>query len=352
MKIKTILASGAAASTLIASSAFAGGMDRATFSPSILFEQGNYAEAALAVTLPSVTPAGLPHSFNVAESFTTLKFGYKHQFNDKLAVAFVYNNQPLGVDINYASLGSPLRGSVSSTSATLLAKYSFTDRFSAFAGIKHQIAKGSADLTAIPALGLTEAHSFSSDSDTGYIAGVAYEIPDIALRVSLSYESKLDFELDSIGATSGGNYGKTLAGSPEAYTLEFQSGIAADTLLFGSVRRANWSDANVVFAGLAPLSNFEDTTAYSLGIGRKISDEFSMSLTLSYEDKGAEPVSSLAPTNGLFGVALGGAYTGANGVKTSMGISYSPRGDAMTDAGTQFGDNEVITFGMKVSKSF
>ncbi|PIB25143.1 hypothetical protein BFP76_06430 [Amylibacter kogurei] len=350
--MKTILASGAAASTLIASSAFAGGMDRATFSPSILFEQGNYAEATLGLTLPSVSPAGAPHAFNVAESFTTLKFGYKHQFNDKLAVAFVYNNNPIGVDINYASLGSPLRGSVDSTSATLLAKYSFTDRFSAYGGVKHQWAKATADLTPN---GIPEPTTFSKDSDTGYILGVAYEIPDIALRVSLSYESELEFDLDTIGAGSGTNYGATTAGSPEAYTLEFQSGIATDTLLFGSVRRAKWSDSNIILPaafGSTPLSNFEDTTSYSLGIGRKISDAFSMSVTLSYEESGAEPVSPLAPTNGIAGIGIGGAYTAANGVKTSMGINYSKRGDAVTSAGTNFADNEVITMGLKVSKSF
>jgi len=339
--LKTTVAGFALAT--VASTAFAGGMDRSIFSSSILFEEGTVAQFTFGNTTPSIKPTVAP--VNVAPSFQTVNLAYKHQFNDKLSAALIYNTNPFGVDISYVALGDTTQASLSTRSLTGLVKYQASDAISLYGGAKYQEVRGSAVLGGLP-------FSIPSGSGTGFIAGAAYEKKEIALRVALSYESKVD--LDPSVTLGGTTLTGTLA-APEAITLEFQSGIAADTLVFGSIRHAKWSDADVILPpgfGGTNLSNFDDSTAYTLGLGRKISDSFSASMSMTYEKSTGEPVSALSPTDGLFTIGLGGKYTSPNGLSTSMGISLSKRGDAVTTGGLPFKDNFVTTAGFKISKSF
>jgi len=324
------------------------GLDRLVFTPSFLFEKGNYAELSLARANPRVSPTFLSSS-NVAEDVDTLKFAYKHQISDKFGLGLMINTQPIGVDVNYKSIPNPainfLRGSVSAKSYIALGRYKVTDRISAFGGINHQRQKGNADLG-------SGALTFGHDSDTGFIVGGAYSIPKIALRASLFYESDLEFSHTTGGL--GGPAPNTTSGTPKSITLELQSGIAKDTLLFGSIRRSKWSDAQVKLLGTQQLSLFDDTTVYKLGIGRKINDSFSASVTLNYEKSSGKLSSPFSPQDGEKGIAIGGKYTSKNGLMTSLGVQYRKLGDTTTTPPTSiaFSDNDVVTVGLKFAKSF
>ena len=89
-------------------------------------------------------------------------------------------------------------------------------------------------------------------------------------------------------ANAGVGAGTTIGSTPDYINLYLQSGIAEDTLLYGSIRRANWAE-NQLFVhphGGAATSSFTDSETYSLGIGRKLSDSF-LRLPLSGEPKGS-----------------------------------------------------------------
>jgi len=120
------------------SSALASGLDRVTFSSDILYQEGNYAEIAYGVTSPKVSSTTFPVSLvgSVAASFKTVKLGFKTNITKKIAIALTYNNQPVGADISYGFLG--VAGTVNGQNITLLGKYQFTDKISAFAGAKYQ----------------------------------------------------------------------------------------------------------------------------------------------------------------------------------------------------------------------
>ena len=76
---------------------------------------------------------------------------------------------------------------------TGLAKYNATDRFSVYGGLKIESLKGSITINALnPALNYNL--SVNNDYKVGYVAGAAYEIPDIALRVALTYESGIEHD--------------------------------------------------------------------------------------------------------------------------------------------------------------
>lgn len=364
----TIKVATAISAVFISSTAFGvAGLDRLVFSPSFLFEEGNYAELTLARADPAVTPAGT--SANVAEKVNTLKFAYKHKINDKIGIGLMVNTQPIGVDVNYKPYSTnTLRGSITAKSYIALGHYKATDRVSVFGGLNHQRQKGSANLQASR---LPGDMTFAQDSDTGYILGAAYSIPKIALRASLTYESDLEFSHKTTNTDPSGSAaynaplgfggfglggGDTTSATPKAWTLELQSGVAKDTLLFGSIRRSNWSDAQVSLAGVRELSEFDDTTVYKLGVGRKFNDKISGSVTLNYEKSNGKASSPFSPQDGEKGIAVGVKYTAKSGFATSLGVQYRKLGDTIIKPGafegTKFEDSDVLTLGLKFSKSF
>jgi len=372
----TLKISTAIAAVMVSSSAFGvAGLDRLVFTPSFLFEKGNYAELTLARADPAVSAASKPLA-NVADEVDTVKLAAKFHINDKFSLGLMLNDQPIGVDVDYKAFSTnTLRGSVSAKSLIMLGHYKATDRISVYGGINQHKQSGHANLQAS---GLPGDLVFAQDHDTGHILGAAYSIPKIALRASLTYESDMTFShattnSDPVGSSVynaplgfagvGLGGGNTTSATPEAWTLELQSGIAKNPLLFGSVRKSKWSDAQVKLAGVQQLSEFDDTTVYKLGLGRKFSDSISGSVTFNYEEKTGVPSSPFSPQDGEKGVAVGIKYTAKNGLATSLGVQYRKLGDTVIRnsgdplrpgafADTPFTDNDVLTVGLKFSKNF
>lgn len=149
---------------------------------------------------------------------------------------------------------------------------------------------------------------------------------------------------------------------PQSVNLDFQTGIARDTLLFGQIRWVDWSVFRVDPAFFTPragggLIDLEDTTTFSLGVGRRFNDTWSGSISFQYEDKGDPLVSPLAPTNGRFGVTLGAVYSRDN-IKITSGINYTWLGDAQPETGTpdtaraDFTDNSSVGIGLRIAYTF
>ena len=378
LKINTVVAVLLATTSM----ATAGGMDRATTGTSTLFEKGYYAELSYASTAPSIgpnanLPLGLAGGMNVTQSFTTTQFSFKTDLNDKLSVAISSNNNPFGVDVDYDDFATgggayagitSLRANLGSTAVTSMARYKITDRVSAIAALKYQTVSGTADvsvpLSAASGGAVDGDVSLTRASDTNFIVGASYEIPEIALRVVGTYESEATFDPSVIAETIGANTGPGQIKTPEVLMLEFQSGVAANTLVFGSIRHAKWEDAQVKMSaayGNAQLSDFDNSTTYTLGVGRKFSDSFSASLSASVDTGDGDDASLLAPTGGSTAISLGGKYTLNNGMAISGGVSHRVYNSATwygndSELGggddVTFGDNSVTTLGMKLSVSF
>jgi long-chain fatty acid transport protein len=359
--------------------AFAGGLDRATFNSSLLYQTGTYVELSYANTDPEVAPstvaggAVFSSGWEVAAPFDTLQFGFKKDLSDKFSVGLSFSNNPFGVDVDYAAFASSvvpavaglssLRANLSGTALTAMGKYQINERVSAFAAVKYQTVTGTADVTvplsAAAGVFVDGNTALSKASDVNFILGAAYEIPKIALRVVASYESAAKFAPDVLLVNAGGfNTGAGEVNTPDVFLLEFQSGIAANTLLFGSVRHAKWSDAQVYMSAPflnAQLSDFDDSTTYNIGVGRKFSEKFSGSLSLTHAPSDCSGVSLLAPTCTQNTLSVGGKYSLGNGAALSGGVSFRKYKTATTPASTGsivFGDNTLMTVGLKVSKTF
>ncbi|MBL4750420.1 MAG: hypothetical protein JKX71_07555, partial [Amylibacter sp.] len=308
-------------------------------------EDGNYVEVAYGITTPKVGSAALPTG-TVAKSFNTVKLGFKTNITKNIAVALTYNNNPAGADISYLPL-VPIAGAVNGQILTLLGKYQFNEKISAFAGAKYQYLNGS---ISVPGAAIIA----SGKGEYGYIVGAAYEIPEIKLRVALSFESAIDYSLTSTfnGAPAPTT---TTAGTPDTWLLEFQSGVARNTLVFGSIRYAKWTDAQITLPVLGTITAFEDVTTYELGVAYKFNEKVVGFASIGYEAPDNVPQSAFAPTDGQFDMSFGGQFKVGNGYKISTGMTYSRRGDTTLSSGVPglpFNDISVMTFGVKVSKNF
>lgn len=161
-------------------------------------------------------------------------------------------------------------------STVLALTYKVNDRVDIFGGIKYSVGSATGNVLIDPHGDLAA----SEAAGTAPVVGVSYSIPDIALRVTATYQGKTETSHSTTRTYDGvkSELANTKAALPESFTLDFQSGIATDTLLFGSIHRAKWGDAQIFFNGSSkPKSTWTDSTSYSLGVGRKLNESWSVS---------------------------------------------------------------------------
>lgn len=365
----------AAVMALAATSATAGGIERTAQSVAPIFEDGNYVEFSIGKVKPEVSgTAGGVASGDMAADYTQVGFAYKHQLSDELSFALIMD-QPYGADVAYASgTGYPFAGAtadLNTTALTGILRYKLNDGFSVHAGLRYQTIDATIAIPVLAGTPVGYSAVGNKDGSTGYLLGVAYEIPDIALRVALTYNSKIKHNVSTDEVWGGGAILRTditEINTPQSVNLDFQSGIAKDTLLFGGIRWVDWSEFDITpaqFASAPPfgsggslVSYDNDSYTYNLGVGRRFTDTFSGSVSVSYEKSNGGFSSNLGPTDGKFGVTVGGRYTMDN-MTISGGINYTWIGDANTVAVapptttiSDFSDNKAIGFGLKVGYTF
>ncbi len=388
-----------------ATAAQAGGLDRSGQGVNILFEEGSVVQFRLGYTSPDVSGSmvdqipGSPtfgqevDSGNVTNDFFTPHLAYKTGLTDELDFALVYD-QPFGADIAYAAdyplsqnvlalAGIPgattdvLRAKADTDAVTALFRYKFEGGFSAIAGLRAQRLKAS---VSVPIAGASSTpfpqggYRVETDAevDFGYVVGVAWEKPEIAARVALTYNSKITHDLsqteanDVVGLTPLGPSASRVSAdsssevvTPQSVNLDFQTGVAPKTLLFGSVRWVDWPQtvyAPPVYVGLTGINlvDYEEATfTYSLGLGYQFSDEFSGAVTLGYETSEGNSVSNLGPTDGFWSIGLGGTYS-FDRAQVSGGIRYTDIGDATAngtgpDNRATFTGNSAWSVGVQIT---
>ncbi|MEE4119623.1 MAG: outer membrane protein transport protein [Paracoccaceae bacterium] len=383
--------------------ALAGGLDRTGQPIDILFEAGNYAELSFARTMPSLSgegtgrvapwplnpagriPAGTAYS-GVGLDFSNLSAGVKLDITEQLSAALLFS-QPFGADIEYTgdSDTTELGGTeavADSDQLTAMLRWRFDENWSVHGGLR--IDRGSGEITlsglaygipqaAVPPGAPPFAGGFNGYSvelepriDAGWLAGVAYEIPEIALRVALTYNSPIVHDFETSEFYLGQKIGEstTEVELPRSINLDFQTGIAEDTLLFGSFRWAEWSEFRIdpeLFTRASPggLVSLQDSRTWTLGLGRRFTDTFAAQVSMSWEETDENDlISPLAPVNGFFALGLGGSYDVAENVTLSAGARYTWVGNSRPETGTPdtpratFDNNSGLTLGVSVGYRF
>ncbi len=402
--MKNILSTGAAL-LLTTAAASAGGIDRSGNPYAVLFEDGNYLELSFSSVTPDISgdyaaALGGGSTDNMAEAYKSAGIALKYALSDQIDVG-LFLNQPYGANANYtAGAYTGLGADWDSKQIAVVLKYQATPNVSVYAGarsiesqaeiaIPDALNRGGAaaslqagiaaataagdaataaalgaQLAAVagaPAGAFNYSGSTEADRQTSYIVGAAYERPDIALRVALTYETGFTHTFATTETLAGagivGAQSEFEIEMPQAVTLDFQSGVAADTLVFGSIRWAEWSVWEVRPAGYESFANDRvtgldnDVMTYRLGVGRRLSDSLSVFGRVTYEKANGGEASRLAPTDGSTAIGLGGTYTMDN-VKFTGGVEYVMLGDATDGSGTAFADNSALGLGLSVGFSF
>lgn len=366
--MKNVVA-GAVALAVSVSAAHAGGIDRSGQSVAVIFEKGNYAELSFGSVSPEVSGTAVAalggfSSGDMADNYSQVGAAYKHSFGNGLDAAIIFD-QPYGANVvyptgtSYYAQGSTAE--LKSNAITGVLKYTLPSNVSVYGGLRYQTLEA---VASVPFAGSYTANG-ERDSGVGYLVGAAYEKPEIALRVALTYSSKIKHDLNTIetGAFFNGT-ANTHVETPQSLNLEFQSGVAKDTLVFGSVRWVDWSEFDISPTGYAAIppggaslvSYEDDTITYALGVGRKFNDAWSGAVTVGYEKAASGSSSNLGPTNGNKSLGLGTTYTRGN-MKITGGVRYVWIGDAYTELGAtnpaaNFTDNHAVAVGFKVGYSF
>jgi long-chain fatty acid transport protein len=365
------LALSASMFSLLATTAIAGGIDRSGQWITPIFESGDVVTFSVGTVSPSVSGTGIagvvgPTSES-ARRFNPVSFSIKKTLTEKVDVAVIVD-QPFGANIKYTdgvfalSPIGPYAGGyadVSSKAMTFVGRYKFNNNFSVHAGARAQSMTG----TIASGNGILNA---SGDYAWGGLIGAAYERPDIAMRIALTYNTSISNKLDGtrIDPLGAFSFVDATHQSPESLNLEFQTGIAKDTLLFGSVRHVKWKGSSLdstPVGGGAPTNwvNFrDDSTSLTLGVGRKINDKLSLALTLGYEAAGTRPSeTALAPTTGYKSIGLGASYNVNESLKITGGVQYIKLGDQSVETRPGVLPNinmsgDAVAFGVKVAYSF
>ena len=372
------------AGILLASPALSGGWEASRLDTSMMYNDGGYAE---------VGTSSISYDINATIQTNESHKMAKDQTRTALGVKMQYESFDIGLT-NYLSGAIQLDGvaghsagcgagaalvncslvpsaDVEMTSTALLGRYRIDENFSVLGGINRYSVSDATVQT------LTGYYEVSGDQVVP-MAGAAYENKEIALRVELLLQTETDVDLTASSSLHPDtNVDPTPPSSvtgaqmviPQTITLNFQSGIAEDTLLFGSVHQAKWDSAQINIPAnathasgpvAAVSSNFSNKTAYSIGIGRKLNE--SISILGSYSSEGGGGSTStdgFTLTDGSQTLAFGARYTKDN-MTISGGYSYTKVGDVtvsadispLPDLTATYADNKVTGIGLKVGFSF
>jgi len=356
----------------------AGGIDRSVSTTRMLFEEGTYAELGFTFADPDVTGvlAAAPAitSGDMAPSFSFATLGYRQDISETLSFALTLD-EPYGADVAYPGGGLyPFRGStaqIRSQQLTAALRYQATENISVYAGLRALRAQAEAYVSVLaPAPAASQfAYQLDAESDwgLGYMVGAAYEIPEIALRVGLTYFSEIGLDFTGVenpaapGTAPGAiamtptAFGVTM---PDSILLEAQSGIAEDTLLFGSLRWTDWSefDATPLRYPAGSLIDYDnDVWTWQLGIGRRLTDDLAVSAVVGYEAEQGGFSANLGPTDGVISLGLGAEYT-INNITIAGGVQYAWIGNAVTEGSAGalglFEDNHALSAGIRIGIQF
>lgn len=351
----------------LATGAQGGGVDRSGQPLGAIFTPGNYIEFSFATVNPEVTGTqngSGASSGNQAIGFGDVGMTAKFAVSEKLDFALIFD-RPFGADIAYPTstgyFAAGAEAELTTSAVSAVTRYKFGNGFSAHAGLRYQSYYSRAT---VPFVGNWTGTS-SADFSFGYLAGVAYERPEMALRVALTYFSKIGHDLPTIedSVLGAGRASILSVETPQAVNLDFQTGVAPGTLVFGGVRWVNWSDFSiapddyVTLAGGQPLVEFEnDTFTYTLGVGRQLTENWSVALTAVHEPGHGGFQSNLRPVDGQSALGLGVTYM-QEGFNIQAGLQHIWLGDATTTIDevnpiAEFEDNTALAFGLKMGFSF
>ena len=392
----------------------AAAMDQSGQSVLPFLENGDYAEGGLVIGDSNVSgkvrnrPELLDDPKNqntgdMASSVNFYNFALKFQLTNDLSFGVLYD-QPFAAKISYPQQSNNSyydefshEGTdvdVKTQSLSVLLGYAPINNFQVYGGPVYQEVKGKVSLRG---KAYTEAFNgynanFRKDGEVGWLAGVSYQIPEIALKTAITYRSKIKYKLDVDEDIFGQQIQlvgseKTKLDTPQSINIDFQTGIADKTLAYANLRWVNWKNFEsrpVQFGAISELLMTEATGgAYTegfnldgyhqdqysalIGLGHQLTEKWSVATDIGWDSGTGNPASTLGPVDGFWSLGLGAQFNPAPNYFIAAGVKYFWLGDATSEDGTyylpiegikpiaeqaDFKNNHAIAYGLKFGYRF
>jgi long-chain fatty acid transport protein len=406
MKLKPI-STAILLATLPTTAVFAGGLDRSGQSIQAFLQPGNYAEAGISALDPDVkgksSVRSLGNSFNgekiddMAEDYYFVNTAIKVQATDKISLGLIYD-QPYGADASYSTngplssfsaAGEGTKVEVKTQNITALIGYQPNENWNLYAGPVWQTVeadislRGAAYISPLDPTKALSGYNIKIDEKEayGWLAGFAYSIPEIALKASVTYRSEIKHKATGTesftfaqsttlapgftvpaGTTVPMSNERVDAITPQSVNLDFQSGVAQNTIAFANIRWVHWDQFAVtpVFlkanSGNNLIDYSDDQWSANIGVGHKFNDKWSASTSVGWDSGAGNPVTTLGPTEGYWSLGLGAQYSPAANYFIQAGVKHLWLGDATAQTGGnpvgEFEDNNAWAYGMKIGYRF
>ncbi|WP_288427488.1 outer membrane protein transport protein [uncultured Agrobacterium sp.] len=366
--------------------AMAGGFSRGEANTDILFDDARFStESSLVYVSPDRSYSKLMGQSvdegAYSDSFLIPNVAFGMRFNDNLSCAFTYT-KPFGGAGTYseaaqnaelvtaAANGDPLPNPTSRMKVS-------SDEYGGTCDIR--VAAGPGRMHFIGGL-FVESFSYREDTliggvrlkddgELGYRAGIAYDIPEYALRVQLLYRSEVRHEGD--GTFTASDFGTSLGipdtlpafgkGTlPQSIKLYAQTGVAPGWLVYGSATWTDWSvlpefSYTVTNLGTArKVFNYKDGYTLQLGVGHDFTDKLSGTTNITW-DQGVGTGADITTDTwsigvgvqykaqvGTFGLGAALSYLTAGKQRVTEGATYDA--DAKADWAAVGGVSYKLSF--------
>lgn len=389
---------------------FAAALDRSGQSIAAFLQPNNYFEAGITVLDPNVSGKDISqnNTGDMANHYYSPNAALKIQATEHFSIGLIYD-QPYGADAQYTGQSNfienrplPFQGGTSVTVDTenlnLLFGYQPNQNWNVYAGAVYQTLDATVLLRGA-SYSAYSGYDFKTGRDeaVGWLAGVAYQIPEIALKTSLTYRAKIKHEMNAYenhgiaGFTGSPVFdallnqinnaqGTTEITTPQSVNLDFQTGIMENTVAFANVRWVNWKDFAIrpykfgAASVLPPIVNktgkkdgfdlvayTDDQYSITAGVGRKVNDHWAGNVSVGWDSGAGNPVTTLGPTEGYWNIGVGVQYSPAPNYFIAGGVKYFWLGDAKAQSGSQFNtpehvaefkNNDAIAYGLKIGYKF
>lgn len=407
--LKSLLGAGCGLVAMVGA-ANAGGLERGGYNIDLLFDASPFAaEASGTYVMPDrklnnvvdINPAngigsngiggGATNGVKDTEDYWVPRIGLKAGIGQSVDCMVDYS-QPWGAHTNpganWMGANDNIETKINSDNYAATCSYKMDagkGQFRVLGGVFYQEVDGFKERLVAPVPALTGTTAFGNgvgrldlgDEGVGWRIGAAYEIPEIAFRASLVYNSavKLDGLSGTVDLTQIPGFidptspvlGKVTpvfgqATMPETVELKVQSGIAPDWLAFGSIKWVNWSRLQSV--DLCPAGTeaipcnqssptfvtsldllYRDGWTVSGGVGHKFNDQWSGAASITW-DRGTTTGLSAQTDTWTFGGGV--AYTPTQNVELrlagALGILTSGSAGQVTKDGITYGNDVTYDF--------
>ncbi|OTG66554.1 outer membrane protein transport protein [Acinetobacter silvestris] len=383
-------------------------MERSDQSISAFLEKNNYVELSIAKLDAQVSGQIPKHTQltqlqindfstgNLVNDYLFTNIAIKLQPHPKYSIGLIYD-QPLGVDIAYDySPDSPLgkktlesaKLKFESQNLTLLTGFQPNQNWNIYTGLSHQTFKGDIKLYGLSYSFLSGYRAeIEEDAALGWLAGVSYQIPEIAFKTSLTYRSAIHYDTQVNETLSNHTItftpnATTKIQTPQSVNLDLNIALNQNNLAYSSMRWVNWKNYQIQPTQFAAIIN-EAATQYpdlikkfnlidyqnnqisgKLGIAHRLTEQWISTSDISWDSGSGNLATTLNPSNGFWGFGLGALYKFKTDSYIAFGLKYFKFNQAKVNNSeqsipenqisplTEIQKNHAIAYGLRIANHF